>query len=60
MTIADEGASRAYMYVPPIGAKNRTKSPDGSNGSAKSQPKKMPNEKAASQGATPKKKVNQR
>ncbi|GAB4020423.1 hypothetical protein [Spirosoma koreense] len=31
MTIADEGASRAYMYVPPgAGKKNRSASPDGS------------------------------
>lgn len=30
MTIADEGASRAYMYVPPTPAKNRSASPDGS------------------------------
>ena len=33
MTIADEGASRAYMYVPPTAApkvKNQAASPDGS------------------------------
>ncbi|GAB3883681.1 hypothetical protein [Spirosoma agri] len=30
MTIADEGASRAYMYVPPTAPKNRSASPDGS------------------------------
>jgi hypothetical protein len=33
MTIDDEGASRAYMYVPPTAAKNRSASPDGSGGS---------------------------
>ncbi|WP_460979491.1 hypothetical protein [Spirosoma knui] len=31
MTIADEGASRDYMYVPPTPAKNRSASPDGSS-----------------------------
>lgn len=34
MTIADEGASRAYIYVPPqpaTKAKNRSASPDGSD-----------------------------
>ncbi|WP_461115255.1 hypothetical protein [Spirosoma jeollabukense] len=30
MTIADEGASRAYMYVPPTNSTNRAASPDGS------------------------------
>ncbi|UHG89079.1 hypothetical protein [Spirosoma oryzicola] len=30
MTIDDEGASRAYMYVPPTAKKNRSASPDGS------------------------------
>ena len=30
MTIADEGASRAYMYVPPTNTTNRATSPDGS------------------------------
>ncbi|MBD2754394.1 hypothetical protein IC230_15915 [Spirosoma sp. BT704] len=36
MTIADEGASRAYMYVPPVPAakaKNQSASPDGSDSS---------------------------
>jgi hypothetical protein len=33
MTIDDEGASRAYMYVPPTATKNRSASPDGSGGS---------------------------
>ncbi|ADB38051.1 hypothetical protein [Spirosoma linguale] len=39
MTIADEGASRAYMYVPPTNAKNRSASPDGSGGGTKPQSK---------------------
>ncbi|GAB3989741.1 hypothetical protein GCM10028807_15300 [Spirosoma daeguense] len=30
MTIADEGVSRAYMYVPPQPKPNRAASPDGS------------------------------
>src|SRR5437870_4138673 len=41
MTIADEGASRAYMYVPPgtaTNAKNRSASPDGSDSSAAGTP----------------------
>lgn len=61
MTIADEGASRAYMYVPPTGAKNRTTSPDGSGGNAsKSQSPAKANStnKAARPGTTPKKKTN--
>ena len=33
MTIADEGASRAYMYVPPTKTTNRAASPDGSDSS---------------------------
>ena len=60
MTIADEGASRAYMYVPPTGAKNRTTSPDGSGGkSSKSQSPAKGNaiNKAAAPGTTPKKKT---
>ncbi|GAB3012427.1 hypothetical protein [Spirosoma pulveris] len=39
MTIADEGASRAYMYVPPTTAKNRSTSPDGSGGRTKTSTK---------------------
>jgi hypothetical protein len=31
MTIDDEGASRAYMYVPPTTKKNRAASPAGSD-----------------------------
>lgn len=31
MTIDDEGASRAYMYVPPTPRKNRAASPSGSD-----------------------------
>ena len=61
MTIADEGASRAYMYVPPTAAKNRTTSPDGSGGNAgKSQSPAKANaiNKAATTGTTPKKKAN--
>lgn len=37
MTIADEGASRAYMYVPPTNTTNRAASPDGSTPSSKKQ-----------------------
>ncbi|MCX6216265.1 hypothetical protein [Spirosoma sp.] len=45
MTIADEGASRAYMYVPPSQTKNRSTSPDGSGGvnKDKAQPKTSAN-----------------
>jgi hypothetical protein len=39
MTIADEGASRAYMYVPPTNTTNRTASPDGSDSTSANQPK---------------------
>ncbi|GAB3978146.1 hypothetical protein GCM10028806_40820 [Spirosoma terrae] len=41
MTIDDEGASRAYMYVPPTTKKNRAASPAGSNTT-------QPNRKAVS------------
>ena len=37
MSIADEGASRAYMYVPPTKTGNRASSPDGSTGSSNNQ-----------------------
>lgn len=61
MTIADEGASRAYMYVPPTGAKNRTTSPDGSGGNlgkGQSPAKTNATNKAATPGNPPKKKTN--
>jgi len=36
MTIADEGSSRAYMYVPPTAKpKNRSTSPDGTGSQTK-------------------------
>ncbi|WP_420149733.1 hypothetical protein [Spirosoma sp.] len=38
MTIADEGSSRDYMYVPPT-QKNRSASPDGSDSSSSDKPK---------------------
>lgn len=47
MTIADEGASRDYMYVPPTGAKNRSASPDGSTAS-KTQSSTVPTKKTGS------------
>ncbi|GAB2537603.1 hypothetical protein [Spirosoma aerophilum] len=46
MTIADEGASRDYMYVPATKPKNRTTSPDGSGSSATSPQKMTPEKKA--------------
>ncbi|AKD58489.1 hypothetical protein [Spirosoma radiotolerans] len=60
MTIADEGASRAYMYVPPTGASNRTKSPDGSGNSVKNQAKTGSKDKKTSQEPMSRKKINQR
>lgn len=61
MTIADEGASRAYMYVPPTSPKNRTTSPDGSGGTSvknQSTPRTGSASKTATPGTTPKKKTN--
>ncbi|MFD2934494.1 hypothetical protein [Spirosoma flavum] len=55
MTIADEGASRAYMYVPPTSAKNRSASPDGSTGLSPNHTKVSAKGKTPGKTATPKK-----
>ncbi|GAB3552009.1 hypothetical protein [Spirosoma fluminis] len=49
MTIADEGASRDYMYVPPKQTKNRSASPDGSSN------RKESSANATSAGSSPQK-----
>ncbi len=59
MTIADEGASRDYMYVPPTNTKNRSASPDGSGGSTPSKSKSSTGMKTHSQAIPSKKQAGQ-
>jgi hypothetical protein len=53
MTVADEGSSRAYIYVPPSAQKkNRSASPDGTNSQSKqaASPKKSGTNRTAKSG----------
>lgn len=59
MTIADEGASRDYMYVPPTNVKNRSASPDGSGNSTPAKPTSSTSTKTKSQAGLPKKQTGQ-